>query len=102
MHALFSHAFIGRLKTCVVAIGVVHFSCVASVEATHFLFTKERSGSMNEYEKIYAKMFNGITDTIENLKNLQIEVEQEFIEMGEKNTECKKIPFNPSVKSKKD
>ena len=35
------------------------------------------------YQKLYSKLFNGITDTIESLKQLQIEVEEDYLQMGD-------------------
>ncbi len=34
---------------------------------------------MPDYQKLYCKLFNAITDTIEDLKNIQIEAEEEYI-----------------------
>ena len=34
---------------------------------------------MPDYEKMYYKLFNSITDIIEQLKQVQIEAEEEFI-----------------------
>lgn len=34
---------------------------------------------MPNYQKLYYKLFNAITDTIEDLKNIQIEAEEEYI-----------------------
>lgn len=34
---------------------------------------------MPDYQKLYHKLFNAITDTIEDLKNVQIEAEEEYI-----------------------
>ena len=36
-----------------------------------------------DYQKLYSKLFNGITDTIEQLKELQIQVEEDYLSMTE-------------------
>ena len=38
-----------------------------------------------DYQKLYSKLFNGITDTIEQLKELQIQVEEDYLSMTEEN-----------------
>lgn len=38
---------------------------------------------MPNYEKLYSKLFNEITDVIEKLKNIQKEAEEEYINMSE-------------------
>ena len=39
---------------------------------------------MADYQKMYAKLFNTITDTIEKLKEAQQQVEEEYIKSSEK------------------
>ncbi len=39
---------------------------------------------MPDYQKLYHKLFNAITDTIEDLKNIQIEAEEEYINSCER------------------
>ena len=46
-----------------------------------------------DYQKLYAKLFNGITDTIEQLKELQIQAEEDYLQMGDEN-ESKVVKFN--------
>lgn len=46
-----------------------------------------------DYQKLYAKLFNGITDTIEQLKELQIQAEEDYLQMGDED-ESKVIKFN--------
>ena len=41
---------------------------------------------MAEYEKLYYKAFNAITDIIEVLKKLQQELEEEFLASCEENS----------------
>lgn len=43
-----------------------------------------------DYKKPYTTLFNGITEIIEQLQKLQIEVEEEFLQMGE---ERNVVPF---------
>ena len=38
---------------------------------------------MPDYKKLYHKMFNKVTDIIEELKELQIETEEEYINSRE-------------------
>ena len=38
---------------------------------------------MPDYEKLYFKLFNGITDAINSLTKLQIDVEEEFLKSTE-------------------
>ncbi len=38
---------------------------------------------MSDYKKMYYKMFNKITDIIEDLKKLQLETEEIYIETAE-------------------
>ena len=37
---------------------------------------------MTDYSKLYSKMFNAITDIIESLKQLQLDVEEAYINDG--------------------
>ena len=67
------------------------FRCVASIVATHFFISKEKNKM--DYLDLYAKLFNGITDTIENLQKLQIQVEEDYLKMSDEN-ENKVIKFN--------
>ncbi|MBR5156105.1 MAG: hypothetical protein IKW62_06465 [Clostridia bacterium] len=48
---------------------------------------------MPDYKRLYHKMFNKVTDIIEELQNLQQEVEEEYIS---NDTNCKK--FEPKTK----
>ena len=51
-----------------------------------------------DYQKLYSNLFNGITDTIEHLKQLQIQAEEDYLTMAEERKGVKlKI-----VKSKTD
>lgn len=34
---------------------------------------------MSDYEKLYYKLYNGISDIIDELKKLQLEAEEEFM-----------------------
>lgn len=52
-----------------------------------------------DYQKLYSKLFNGITDTIEQLKELQIQAEEDYLQMGEE--ENKVVKFNV-IKGKTD
>lgn len=40
---------------------------------------------MADYEKLYFELFNGITDTIEKLKELQKKTEELYIEQKKEN-----------------
>ena len=44
---------------------------------------------MSYYKKMYCKMFNKITDIIEELKKLQLETEEIYIETDDDETEDK-------------
>ena len=44
-----------------------------------------------DYKKLYTQLFNGITETIEDLQKLQIEVEEEFLQMGGENNAVPQI-----------
>ncbi len=55
---------------------------------------------MIDYQKLYSKLFNGITDTIEQLKELQIQAEEDYLQMGDEE-ENKVVKFNV-VKGKTD
>ena len=58
------------------------------------LFYLQRSKVfMPDYKRLYHKMFNKVTDIIEELQNLQQEVEEEYIS---NDTNCKK--FEPKTK----
>ena len=46
-----------------------------------------------DLKRQYLKLFNAITDTIENLKQVQREVEEEYIKAGEDTSE-KIVKFN--------
>ena len=56
----------------------MYFSCVTPV--THFYY---EDLFIPNYQKLYHTMFNEITDTIENLKQLQIRVEEEYLKSCE-------------------
>ena len=47
---------------------------------------------MPDYKKMYFELFNGITDTIENLKKLQMEAEEKIINC--ENKPCKSSEDN--------
>ncbi len=69
---------------CVVQIGVMHFSvCVASVAHTFLM----GGISVSEYKELYRTLFNGVTDTIEELKKLQQKVEDEYLKLTDKEDE---------------
>ncbi len=55
---------------------------------------------MIDYQKLYAQLFNGITDTIEQLKELQIQAEENYLQMGDEH-ESKVVKFNV-IKGKSD
>ena len=38
---------------------------------------------MEDYKKLYFELFNKITDTIENLKKIQLEAEETFMNSNE-------------------
>lgn len=40
---------------------------------------------MNHYKELYYELFNGITDTMENLKKLQLDAEQKYMQSHEQN-----------------
>lgn len=42
---------------------------------------------MPDYKKMYFELFNGITETIENLKKLQIDAEEKFMNCEDKSSE---------------
>ena len=44
--------------------------------------------------EVYSKMFNAITDTIENLKKAQIEAEEEYLKLYENNDTTKIVKFS--------
>ena len=46
-----------------------------------------------DYQKLYSKLFNGITDTIERLKELQVQVEEDYLQLGEENKVIKLRPL---------
>ena len=66
-------------EVCVAAIGVVHFSCVAS--AAHFLFL--RRNVMPDYKAMYLSLFNSVTDAIEILCEAQKKTEEMYISSSE-------------------
>ena len=70
-------------KLCVAAIGVVHFSCVAS--AAHFLFL--RRNFMPDYKSMYLSLFNSVTDAIEILCEAQKKAEELYISSSEQDEE---------------
>ena len=51
-----------------------------------------------DYQKLYSNLFNGITDTIEHLKQLQIQAEEDYLTMEEES----KVVKLKIVKSKTD
>ena len=83
MHSLFWLSLI-VCRSCVAAIGVMHFSCVAS--AAHF-FNSKGDFIMPDYKKMYFKLFNSVTDAIEILQKAQIETEEIYITSGEEEAE---------------
>lgn len=52
-----------------------------------------------DYQKLYSKLFNGITDTIEQLQQLQIQAEEDYLNMTEGPEENKVLSF-PAGKKK--
>ena len=46
-------------------------------------FSDKEVATMADYEKMYFELFNGITDTIEKLKELQQKAEESYIEQKE-------------------
>ena len=58
----------------------LHFSvCVTSVVHTFLIVRKGVSQIMPEYKDLYYKLFNRITDLIEELKELQVQAEEMYI-----------------------
>ena len=57
----------------------MRFSCVAQPRI--FLFTKEKF--MPDYKKLYHKLFNEISETIESLQQVQLDVEEMYLDMCE-------------------
>jgi len=53
---------------------------------------------MTDYQKLYSKMFNAITDTIEHLKQVQIEAEEDYLKLCENDGESKIVQFNKKAK----
>lgn len=49
---------------------------------------------MTDYKQLYSKMFNAITDTIESLKQVQIEAEEDYLKLCESDSESKIVQFN--------
>ncbi len=50
---------------------------------------------MSGYKHLYLKLFNAITDIIETLKKVQIETEEEYLKLCEKeDDENKLVNFN--------
>lgn len=70
------------------------FRCVASVVATHFFYAKEIK---MDYQKLYQKLFRGITETIDQLQELQKQAEDDYLRMGE---ESNVVKFNLVQRSK--
>lgn len=57
-----------------------HFSVCMTSCCTHFFILEERSNKvMPEYKDLYYKLFNRITDIIEELKELQNQAEEMYI-----------------------
>lgn len=58
---------------------------------------------MNYYKQLYYELFNGITDTMEHLKKLQIDAEQKYIQSQEPHFHLSYIikPFASSTALKK-
>ena len=38
---------------------------------------------MTDYKTLYHKLFNAVSDTINNLQKIQLEAEDEYVKMGE-------------------
>ena len=58
----------------------MHFSvCVASVAHTFLFARKGVLKIMSDYKDLYYKLFNRITDIIEELKELQVQAEEKYI-----------------------
>ena len=49
---------------------------------------------MTDYQQLYSKMFNAITDTIEHLKQVQIEAEEDYLKLCENDSDSKIVQFN--------
>lgn len=46
-----------------------------------------------DYQKLYSKLFNGITNTIESLHQLQIQAEEGYLDMADED-ESKVVKLN--------
>lgn len=46
-----------------------------------------------DYQKLYSKLFNGITNTIESLHQLQIQAEEDYLDMADED-ESKVVKLN--------
>ena len=77
---------------CLATIGALRFSahgfgCALFYFAQKWycgeICTDRREENMPDYEKMYFELFNGITDTIEKLKELQQKAENLYIEQKE-------------------
>ena len=64
------------------------------------LFYFKGETNIIDYQKLYAKLFNGITDTIEQLKELHIQTEEDYLQMGDEEGH-KLVKFNV-IKGKTD
>ena len=68
----------------------MHFSvCVASVAHTFLFARKGVLKIMSDYKDLYYKLFNRITDIIEELKELQVQAEEMYINSEQDEKEFK-------------
>ena len=91
MHSLFSHSLELFENLCRSNRGL-HFSvCITSVVHTFLFARKGVLQIMSEYKDLYYKLFNRITDIIEELKELQVQAEEMYINSKQDDTseECK-------------
>ena len=72
------------VTVCFAAIGISVFRC-ADFGWHTFLIMEEKT--MPDYKKMYYTLFNKITDVIEELKEVQCEVEELYIESCEEEDE---------------
>lgn len=59
----------------------LRFLCVAQASCCHAFFVRiERGILMPDYEQMYFALFNKISDVIEELKEIQLEMEEKYID----------------------
>ena len=89
MHSLFSHSLELFENLCRSNRGL-HFSvCITSVVHTFLFARKGVLQIMSEYKDLYYKLFNRITDIIEELKELQVQAEEMYINSEQDEKEFK-------------